>query len=325
MKNNLSMGKFRGLQQVSGPDSIFTIVALDHRGSLKAAMNPDDPASVTYQQVVDLKLEVSKALAGHASGLLVDAIYGAPQVVANGTLPGSTGMVITLERSGYEGESHARRVLFDSEWTVEKIKRMGASAIKFLLYYHPGAESAAFQEEALRRVVADCQVYDIPLILECLTYSVEPGMAKNSEAFATSRPDVIIETARRLCPLGADTFKAEFPADMNYEKDEGKMLAQCQALTEAAGVPWMVLSAGVDHGTFCRQVEISCKGGASGFLAGRSMWKDAIGLSGQARTENLTGVATQRLRELTDIAGSYARPWTEWYRASVSEDWYTNY
>ncbi len=87
----------------------------------------------------------------------------------------------------------------------------------------------------------------------------------------------------------------------------------------------MVLSAGVDHATFCRQVEIACRGGASGFLAGRSMWKDAIGLTGTARVENLTGVAVQRLRELSDIAQTYAWPWIDWYQANVSEGWYARY
>jgi tagatose 1,6-diphosphate aldolase len=87
----------------------------------------------------------------------------------------------------------------------------------------------------------------------------------------------------------------------------------------------MVLSAGVDHATFCRQVEIACRGGASGFLAGRSMWKDVLSLTGSDRVENLTGVALQRLRELSDIAQTYARPWIDWYQADVAEGWYARY
>jgi tagatose 1,6-diphosphate aldolase len=139
------------------------------------------------------------------------------------------------------------------------------------------------------------------------------------------KPEIVIETARRLCPIGGDAFKAEFPAEVRYEQDEAKMLAWCQELTEAAGVPWMVLSAGVDHETFCRQVEIACRGGASGFLAGRSMWKDALRLTGPARVENLTGLAAQRLQELAYIAQTYARPWTDWYQADVPEGWSTRY
>lgn len=325
MKKELSIGKFRGFQQISTPENIFTIVALDHRGSLKRAMNPDDPDSVTYRQIVDLKLEVCRALAPGASGLLTDAVYGASQIVADGALPGSTGLVVTLELSGYTGEAHARRVVLDPAWTVEKIKRMGASAVKFLLYYHPQSESAGYQEEVLKQVVDDCRVYDIPLILETLSYSIQPQVSKDSAAFADQRPEIIVETARRLCPLGVDAFKAEFPVDMRFDDDAGDMLAWCERLTEAAGVPWMVLSAAVDHETFRRQVEIACRGGAAGFLAGRSMWKDAIRLAGSARTENLQGIAAERLHELSDIARRYARPWTDWYQAQAGEDWYARY
>ncbi len=325
MKKQLSIGKLRGLQQISNDDNVFTIVALDHRGSLKRAMNPASPDEVTYQQVIDFKLDVTRALARHASALLVDSTYGAPNVIASGALPGKTGLVVTLELSGYAGESYARRITLDPNWTVGKIKRMGGSAVKLLLYYHPESQTAAYQEEALRQVADDCVKHDIPLILECLSYSIDPSVSQDSETFAARKPEIVIETARRLCSIGGDAFKAEFPANARYEDDEGKMLAWCKDLSEAAGVPWMVLSAGVDHATFCRQVEIACRGGASGFLAGRSMWKDAIGLTGTARVENLTGVAVQRLRELSDIAQTYARPWIDWYQANVSEGWYVRY
>jgi tagatose 1,6-diphosphate aldolase len=321
MKKQLTIGKWRGLQQISNEDNIFTIVALDHRGSLKRAMNPAKPESVTYQQVVDFKLDVTRALAGHGSALLVDSTYGAPNVIASGALPGTAGLVVTLEKSGYAGESQARRNILDSDWTVEKIKRMGGSAVKLLLYYHPQSETAAFQEDILGQVTRDCIEYDIPLILECLSYSIDPDVPKDSPDYAAMKPEIVIETARRLCPIGGDAFKAEFPAEARYEQDEAKMLRWCQELTEATGIPWMVLSAGVDHATFCRQVEIACRGGASGFLAGRSMWKDALGLTGTARVENLTGVAAQRLQELAHIAQTYARPWTEWYQADVPEGW----
>ena len=325
MKKRLSIGKLRGLQQISNDDNVFTITALDHRGSLKRAMMPDSPDAVTYQHMVDFKLDVTRSLAGHASALLVDSTYGAPNVIAGGALPGMTGLVVTLEQAGYAGESHARRVVLDPNWTVEKIKRMGGSAVKLLLYYHPQSKTSAYQEEALSQVAEECVKHDIPLILECLSHSIDPDVSKDSEAFAASKPEIVIETARRLCPIGGDAFKAEFPADARYEDDEGKMLAWCQELGEAAGVPWMVLSAGVDHEVFCRQVEIACRAGASGFLAGRSMWKDALGLTGPARVENLTGVAVQRLHELSDIAQTYARPWIDWYQGDVSEGWYAGY
>jgi tagatose-1,6-bisphosphate aldolase len=50
-------------------------------------------------------------------------------------------------------------------------------------------------------------------------------------------------------------------------------------------------------------------GGASGFIAGRSVWREAVALDGPARQEFLATVARPRLDELTAIADTYAKPW----------------
>ena len=256
-KKELTIGKFRGLQLISTERALLTMVALDHQESFRKGINPSAPDSVPYRQVVDTKLDIIAALSPHSSALLTDLRYGVAQGIGAGVLPGRTGLLVTLEQSpGYgPGETMARRTTLVRGWSVAKIRRMGASGVKLLVYYHPQSETAGFQENLVSQVAADCREHDIPLVLEVLTHPVEPGQAKESAEFAAKRPRVIIESARRLCHLGADLYKAEFPADMKHESDEAKMLSWCKDLTEAAGIPWVVLSAAVDHGVFCRQVE----------------------------------------------------------------------
>jgi tagatose 1,6-diphosphate aldolase len=326
-KTELTIGKFRGLQQTSTERGMFTMLALDHQVSFRKGIKSAAPDSVPYQQIVDIKLDIISALAPHSSALLTDLRYGAAQSIAAGALPGRTGLLVTLEQSPGHGldETVARKTTLVRGWNAAKIRRMGASAVKLLVYYHPKSQTASFQEDLVSEVAAECKEHDIPLVLEVLTHPVEPGQAKESTEFAATRPWAITESARRLCPLGADVYKAEFPADMNHESDQAKMLGWCQELTEAAGVPWVVLSAAVNHETFCRQVELSCKGGASGFLAGRSIWKEALSLQGNARKEFLAGEATRRLNELTAITEADAHPWTEWYDAAAAESWRDSY
>jgi tagatose-1,6-bisphosphate aldolase len=43
-------------------------------------------------------------------------------------------------------------------------------------------------------------------------------------------------------------------------------------------------------------------GGADGFIAGRSLWKEAVGLAAPERRRFLDGVARRRLHELLAIA-----------------------
>jgi tagatose 1,6-diphosphate aldolase len=62
-----------------------------------------------------------------------------------------------------------------------------------------------------------------------------------------------------------------------------------------------VLSAGVDHETFVKQVEIALANGASGAMAGRSLWKDSLAVAPELRESLLTNRALPRLRELEAI------------------------
>ena len=326
-KKELTIGKYRGLQQITDDAGVFTMVALDHQESLREGINPANPDSVPYAQVAELKRDIVGALAPHSSAFLLDLRYGAGNAIASGALPGRTGLIATLELSpGYgQGETIARKTAVVAGWNAAKIRRMGASAVKLLLYYHPNSATAGFQEDLLRQVAADCLEHDIPLVLEVLTHPVVEGQSKESADFAAVRPWVVIESARRLCSLGADVYKAEFPADIKFEHDEQKMLQQCQELTEAAGVPWVVLSAAVSHERFRRQVEIACEGGAGGFLAGRSIWKEALDLPTEERRKFLAGDAARRLEELAQIARRAGRPWTEYYAATVGENWFREY
>ena len=71
-----------------------------------------------------------------------------------------------------------------------------------------------------------------------------------------------------------------------------------------------MLSAGVPFAEFSRAMRTAFDdGGASGFIAGRSVWREAVALDGRERAEFLTEVARPRLEQLTAIAAIYARPW----------------
>ena len=324
---DISVGKRRGLQATSSEQGLFTILAFDHRGSLRRAMCPQAPDTVSYTDVVSFKLEVLGALAPRASGVLLDPIYGAAQAVAAGSLPGHVGLLVAVEETGYTGDAFARRGRIIPDWGVAQIKRLGASAVKLLVHYHPDArEVAAAQETLVEQIADECRQHDLPLFLEPVSYSVDPDVPKSSVAFAQDRTRVVVEIARRLGPLGADVLKLEFPADVAHEPDEAAWRSACRLVSEASPVPWALLSAGVDFDTFQRQVEIACQEGASGYLAGRAVWKEAVGLTGQERTRFLQEEAARRLDLLAAIADRAGRPWTEFYPPqSVPESWYRTY
>lgn len=312
-------GKLRGLQQLVNAHGVFTMLALDHRDSLRRALNPEAPGQVSYEVIVDLKLHLVRALAPYASAVLLDPVYGAAQAIGQGALPGNVGLVVSLEASGYESqEGGARRTTLLPGWDVGKVKRMGASAAKLLLYYHPKAPTARAQEELVHSIAGACRAHDIALLLEPMSYTLDPAAPKGSQAFARQRPAIVHDTARRLAPMGVDVLKAEFPSDLQYESS-AQALEHCRRLTDALDVPWVLLSAAVDYTLFERQVEIACRGGASGYLAGRAVWQEITRLRPQEWDAFATGVAAERLRTLADIANAEARPYRP--TATVPENW----
>jgi tagatose 1,6-diphosphate aldolase len=91
-----------------------------------------------------------------------------------------------------------------------------------------------------------------------------------------------------------DVLKLEFPADLKWVREFSRgafdgqerqpvyTMAEvrelCRQVDQASGMPWVILSAGVEIEEFLVQVELATEAGASGFLCGRAIWKDAVKL-----------------------------------------------
>ena len=321
----MRLGTLRGLDACASDKGTFSILALDHRNNLRRMLGPDDPGAVTYGQMVDVKRSVVRAIAGTASGILLDPDLGAGPAVADGSLPPGCGLLVAVEESGYEGPSTARQSRILSGWSVSQIKRLGGNAVKLLLYYHPDAANAEAQERLLIEVAECCADSDLPLFLETLGYPIDEDGAKLIDE---ARRDVVVRTARRLTALGGDVLKCEFPYDASVT-DRTRWKEACAELEEAAAIPWAILSAGVDDATFEAQTEVACAAGASGVLVGRSVWKEGATMTGAERDAWLESEGVARMQRLVDIVESEARPWRERSplldEAEPGEGWYTGY
>jgi tagatose 1,6-diphosphate aldolase len=303
-RSSYALGTRRGIAACASEGGRFAVLALDHRQNLRKELRPADPASVTYDEMVEFKRAVVRALAPVATGTLLDPEIGAAQCIADGSLPASAGLLVAIEATGFEGPSTARVSRVLDGWSVEKAKRMGASAAKLLVYYHPDARNAADQESLVADVAADCRAMDLALFLEPLSFSLVDGEELTGEA----RRRVVIETARRLTTIGGDVLKAEFPYDPSVT-DRARWREACGELDTAAGVPWVLLSGGVDEATFEAQVSTACEAGASGVLVGRSVWSEAATLDPSARDVFLKTTGRARLRRLVDLVDIAGRPW----------------
>lgn len=301
-----SSGKFRGLQATSNKKNIFTILAVDHGASLAGTIRPDGADGVSYEEMVGVKRDVLSYLAPYASGVLIDPVYGLAPAVLNGALPGDVGMLLAVEDGDYASVEREAR-LFDG-WSVAQAKRAGANGIKCFFYFHPEDKPVAIhQEKFVRQLAADCAEHDIPLFAEPLSYGVT----------AETRRRVVVETARQVSRWDIDILKIEFPIDASVERNEVVWRKACEELSAASVTPWALLSAGVDFETFAKQVEVACKAGASGYLVGRAVWKEGVGLTGDEQVSFWRDVAQPRLMKLAKIATGLGKPWTDFYQFEV--------
>jgi tagatose 1,6-diphosphate aldolase len=329
---DISIGKLRGLQQLADSRGMMAMCAIDHRGALRRALNDKNPDAVSYEEIVDFKLDLCQALAPFASGVLLDPEYGAAQAIAAGVLPASKGLLVSLEETGYSGHTAARMTELLLGWNVKKAKRMGASAVKLLIYFRPDLKDVASKQlDLVARLADQCIEEDMAFLVEPVTYPAE-GEDSSSKRFADIKPDLVVETARIITALPVDVLKAEFPADAKFEQNEGRLLNLCQELNQACKLPWVLLSAGVDFESFKRQVEIACKAGASGFLAGRALWQEGAGIPiRKERMGFFRSTAASRLKELAGIADRYGKPWylklgdSDGRFGPPGADWYRSY
>jgi tagatose 1,6-diphosphate aldolase len=169
------VGTIRGLRACASARGTFTVLALDQRQNLRRQMRPDAPGAVPFEAMVAFKKAVIRSLAPVSQAFLLDPEIGAAQSIADGSLPGRTGLLIAIEATGYLGEPTARVSRILHGWSVAKAKRMGASAAKLLLYYHPEARNAHDQEQLLASVVQASREQDLPLFVEPISLLPQSG------------------------------------------------------------------------------------------------------------------------------------------------------
>jgi tagatose 1,6-diphosphate aldolase len=260
-------------------------------------------------------------LADLSTAVLLDPEFSAAQAIAAKALPGRTAFIVAVEATGYGGSSSARESQILPGWSVEKAKRMGASMIKLLVYYHPDSPTAQEIESLVKKIADECTRNDLGFMLEPLSYSLLSSTKLSSE----EKRHVVTESARRLVIPGVDLLKAEFPIDMTGDTNTTNWLAACQDISAACQAPWIVLSAAVNFETYLHQVEVACQAGASGCAVGRAVWQEAVSLVGKERMDFLCTTGRERLSRLNILCSELGKPIGDFYTAEAPFGWYKEY
>ena len=313
----LSVGVYRHLSQASDVRGTFTILALDHRDNLVADLQKHTGRPIAAADVVAFKAAVLRA-ANAGTAVLTDPDYGLP-ALADGNIPGRIGLLAPLEVTDYRPHPSRRQLTRIPDWTVATLKRAGLCGAKLLIYYHPDSPDAAAKTAVVDGLIEECRSADVPLYLEPIAYSLDPERPLPSP----ERRRVVVESARHFSRRGATVMKLEFPIDVTQEPDSGTWPAALAEVDAACETPWALLSGGTSFDIFLRQTVAACEAGASGVIAGRAIWAEAVPLSGADRDRFVRDVARERVARLNSICRALGRPWmAKTGRLAIGPRWY---
>lgn len=328
MTSMMGIGKARGLARLADADGHFTMVALDQRPPLMQALAKARgvaSSEVPFADMLAAKRLLVRALAGEASSMLFDPNFAMPAAID--LLPARTGLILTLEEHRFEELLGGRKSRSIDNWSVGKIRRIGGDAVKVLAWYRPdaSAEVLAHQQDYVRTVGAECLRHDIPYVLELLVYPF-PESAHHTTDYVESadkRADLVLDSVREFAKpeYNVDLFKLETPvpaADLPARdssaaaRNAAGPFEELGDICAKAGVPWVLLSGGAAPRMFERVLSYSYAAGAQGFLAGRTIWLDAVQShfpDEAAVLGALDGSGCEILRRLGDLTRAEARPW----------------
>lgn len=283
----------RGYQQICGAGGAMMVIACDQRGGMRSVLadTPEARKAISNDMLGAVKTDIARHLARHAGCVLLDPLCAVPGIVDKGLLPRDTALLIGLDASGWDLSPEGYRIsTLVKGITARRVRELGGTGGKIMVYLRadtPAANSANI--DTLRAVIADFAAEDLLLVVEFLSYA----LAGEDQADYARRLPGLIEGGARIClDLGAKVLKIPYPGTPEA----------CAAVSAMAGeVPWAVLSAGVDHATFIDQVTVAMQAGASGVIAGRSLWKDCISLDPAVTKARLGAVALPRLRALQAV------------------------
>lgn len=273
----------RTLDALARPGGTFAMVAMDQRESLRTMLR-EHGHDAGDERVARFKEAVARELAPHASGFLIEAEHletVAPHV--------AHGLILAVDVLDQEEGAAVEDTALDEVQTVPA----AVDALKLLVIWRDD-ERRAERVEMSRRFVELAERHGVLSVLEPVVRHADREWA-------------IVEAARELGAVGPSLYKCQVPFEGRGPAEAIERGAA--AIDAVLPCPWVVLSQGVAADDFPRAVEASCRGGASGFLAGRALWTATLGADDP--TEILRERSALRLLELGEVVDAHGRPWRE--------------
>ena len=277
-----NLSKLIHLKKLCTDRAHFQMLAVDQRPPIFNIISNAKGRKHTYDEVVECKKLITSNLSQLATAILMDPNYSLSNILQYNK---SKGLIITLEDHSFIETERGRYSDSIQNWSVEKIKKVGGDAVKVLAWYRPDADSESIehQKKYVKKIGEECEKYSIPFLLELLVYPFQDDENHTTEYQEQKQKKTqhVIDSVKEFSKdeYKVDIFKLESPVDSNDLEGEISQATE-EAFKDLSNAtnnkPWVVLSSGMGKDSFYKCLELAYKNGASGYLAGRTIWLDAF-------------------------------------------------
>jgi tagatose 1,6-diphosphate aldolase len=269
------------LSALADERGVIAALAVDQRNSLRKilAAAGAGPQTISGEQLAEFKAAVARHLTPFASAVLLDPEYGLRAAASRAE---SCGLLLTYESDGFENPRPHRMLRLLPEYSVRRLRDLGAQGIKILLSWAPHGDGAANEHKRalIERIGAECEALGAPFFLEPVVYD-PAGLGPHEAAFLRQKPEWVTRTMEEFCGgrYGVDVLKVEFPVSAAAVRDGVFTGAEAREWYRRAdaccGLPYIYLSAGVSSEEFTASLRLAAESGArfSGVLCGRAHWQ----------------------------------------------------
>ncbi|MBT0956726.1 tagatose 1,6-diphosphate aldolase [Alphaproteobacteria bacterium KMM 3653] len=287
-------------------------VAVDQGSGLEAAIREARGASAREDDLLTFKRIVVETLSPEATTLLVDSTFGRELLPS---YDAACTKMLAFEADVYKITDEERITALPENLEVSDFPGLGAKVLKFFLYYGPNdpAELNQRKFDLVADVGQRCRDAGVSFLFEPIVYDRDLPDGTSKE-FAMAKPELVRAATKSFADprFGVDILKVEIPVNFNYVDGVGSSVMTHAAAeeaflaaAEAAGdIPLLYLSAGVTYEQFRDALAFGKAAGvkALGFMCGRAIWSDAIGIYGasgpEAMAEWMQSTGRERLSGL---------------------------
>lgn len=279
------------------PSGAFAMLAVDQREALRAMLAEQRAGAVLDSEVTAFKLDAVRALTRYASAVLLDRQFVLDQALDQQAVAPGCGLIAAGDAFIPGADELVTDAVIDDAVDLAHYASRGVVATKLLVVWRPD-EDPRRRIEMVRDFVARARAAELVSIIEPVSRAPRDGRSWDWG-------QGVIAAARELGDLGADLYKAEIP--FHGEGEESEIRRACAEISASVSSPWVVLSSGVADRVFPRAVELAMREGASGFLAGRAVWRAC--LAADDPRASLEQDAVARLRRLCEVVDLIAEEW----------------